>query len=79
MKSKAAVRAKPSGYRWLRNGEVIRASDRYWIPVTKEWRRADYYYPQLGFVGDSVGQNCGDLDSQPWIRKEGKKNRKARQ
>lgn len=71
MKSKAAIRAKPPGHRWLLKGEVIRASDRYWIPAAKEWRRADHL-GCFGFTGDVVGRNFGDLDSQPWIRRTGK-------
>lgn len=64
MKAKIKI---PKGWRKLRRGETVLATDRYWIPGRDRW------WPATGtcitFVGDKVGDNYGDLDVQPFIRR----------
>ncbi len=55
----------PKGWRKLRRGERVRATDKYFIPSANDFRKAMY----VSFTGDRVGDNFGDLDTQPWIRR----------
>jgi hypothetical protein len=56
----------PRGWRVLRKGEIVRARDKYFLPVSERW-----FLPPIcmGYIGDEVGGNFGDLDTQPWIRR----------
>lgn len=59
------------GWRFLRKGEIIRRGDVYYLPAAGRWRTQRECASSLfNFVGSSVGENAGDLDSQPWIRKK---------
>lgn len=56
----------PKGWRKLRKGAIVRATDKYYVPALQKWNRANSV---IRFSGDVVGQNYGDLDVQPWIRR----------
>jgi hypothetical protein len=56
----------PKGWRKLRNGEIVRDRDKYFRPYQCKWFAPPSFF---GFTGNKVGDNAGDLEEQPWIRR----------
>jgi len=64
--AKVRVPKIPKGWRKMRAGEIVRKGDRY-----RRLGNGRFMLPPHGvsFIGDRVGDNAGDLTTQPWVRR----------